>query len=77
MTKVVTSIHAMTAPEGVRVGYTYSEISEAGEILTRHNQGYFLAVNKAELDAVRTLTDAASARLLSDNAGEVQTDGNA
>ena len=31
MTKVVTSIHAMTAPEGVRVGYTYSEISEAGE----------------------------------------------
>ena len=41
--KKITSVSAMTAPEGIRVAYTYSEIDGNGEINSRHNTGAFMA----------------------------------
>lgn len=76
MKQTVTSISAMQSPEGIRVAYTYSEIGAKGEIVSRHNQGYFLADTDAELAAVKTLMNAASARL-TDHTEEAQPDANA
>lgn len=63
--KKITSISAQTAPEGIRVGYTYSEIDDNGEITSRHNAGGFLA-GAEEQAAVQVLMDAAQKRV--DNA---------
>lgn len=63
MNKIVTLVSAMAAPEGMRVGYTYSEVRDDGEIASRHNAGAFIATGAAEQAAVQTLMDAAAARL--------------
>lgn len=63
MNKVITSVNALLAPEGIRVAYTYSEMDDEGEILSRRNQGYFIATGEAELEAVDTLKLAAARRL--------------
>ena len=63
MNKVITSVNALLAPEGIRVAYTYSEMDEEGEILSRRNKGYFIATDEAELEAVDTLKLAAARRL--------------
>lgn len=63
MSKVITSVNALLAPEGIRVAYTYSEIDGQGEILSRRNNGYFIATDEAELEAVDTLKLAAARRL--------------
>ena len=61
--KKITSVSAMQAPEGVRVSYTYSEIGDNGEIVSRHNSGAFLAVQPELLAAVQTLITAAEQHL--------------
>lgn len=60
--KKITSISAQTAPEGMRVGYTYSEIDDNGEITSRHNAGAFMA-NADEEAAVQVLMAAAQKRV--------------
>ena len=60
--KKITSVSAMTAPEGIRVAYTYSEIDGNGEITSRHNTGAFMTSADEEA-AVQVLMSAAQKRV--------------
>lgn len=61
--KIITSITAMQTQEGTRVAYTYSELDDAGNIVSRHNTGAFVALDADVQAAVQTLMDAARSRL--------------
>lgn len=63
MTKVITSVNALLAPEGERIAYTYSEIEDDGTIVSRRNKGYFMATTDEEKAAVETLKASSLARL--------------
>lgn len=54
--KKVTAIDMVELPEGVRISYTYSEISEDGEVISENNVRSYLIVKsdlQAHYDAIK------------------------
>ena len=44
--KILTSYTKFTTGEGERVTFTYSEVSDKGELISQNNRGNFIAVDK-------------------------------
>ncbi len=61
--KTLTGLAVVPSAEGKRITYTYSELNEAGEVVSAGNKGNYIAVTETELAAVETLESAAKARL--------------
>lgn len=57
--KVLTSFMSLSTGEGSRISYTYSEISEEGNVISQNNKGNFLVMGEevqAHIDAIRELS---------------------
>lgn len=50
--KKVTSFTHLVTGEGDRIAYTYSEISESGELISQNNKGNFIVVDSNVKNAV-------------------------
>lgn len=50
--KKVTSFTHLVTGEGDRIAYTYSEISESGELVSQNNKGNFIIVDNNIKSAV-------------------------
>lgn len=61
--KVLTGIAIVQSAEGKRIAYTYSEINDAGEVISTGNKGNFIAVTQADLNAIAALETAAKAHM--------------
>lgn len=53
--KRVTSFTHLKTGEGDRIAYTYSEISELGEITSQNNKGGFVATDTETQSAIETI----------------------
>lgn len=54
--KKLTSVTALQTGEGTRISYTFSEISEEGELVSQNNRANFVVVDpelQAHVDAIR------------------------
>lgn len=51
MRKVTSFTHLVTG-EGDRIAYTYSEISDTGELVSQNNKGNFIIVDQSVKNAV-------------------------
>lgn len=50
--KKVTSFTHLVTGEGDRIAYTYSEISDTGELISQNNKGNFIIVDQSVKNAV-------------------------
>ena len=50
--KKITSFTHLVTGEGDRIAYTYSEISESGELVSQNNKGNFIIVDQSVKNAV-------------------------
>ena len=50
--KKVTSFTHLVTGEGDRIAYTYSEISDTGELVSQNNKGNFIIVDQSVKNAV-------------------------
>jgi len=53
--KKVTSFTHLVTGEGDRIAYTYSEISEDGNIVSQNNKGNFIVTDANTLSAIETI----------------------
>lgn len=53
--KKVTSFTHLVTGEGDRIAYTYSEISEDGNIISQNNKGNFIVYDEKMLSAIETI----------------------
>lgn len=53
--KKVTSFTHLVTGEGDRIAYTYSEISEDGNILSQNTKGNFIVTDADTLSAIATI----------------------
>lgn len=53
--KRITSFTHLKTGEGDRIAYTYSEISELGEITSQNNKGGFVATDTETQSAIETI----------------------
>ena len=53
--KKVTSFTHLVTGEGDRIAYTYSEISEDGNILSQNTKGNFIVTDADTLSAIETI----------------------
>ena len=53
--KKVTSFTHLKTGEGDRIAYTYSEISELGEITSQNNKGGFIVTDAETQSAIETI----------------------
>lgn len=63
--KKVTSFTHLVTGEGDRIAYTYSEISETGELISQNNKGNFIVVNKGIKEAIDLINSAIAENFLS------------
>ena len=62
MRKVTSFTHLVTG-EGDRIAYTYSEISESGELVSQNNKGNFIIVDQSVKNAVDLVNQYINERL--------------
>lgn len=62
MRKVTSFTHLVTG-EGDRIAYTYSEISETGELISQNNKGNFIVVDENVKNAVDLINQHISEKL--------------
>lgn len=53
--KKITSFTHLKTGEGDRIAYTYSEISDLGEISSQNNKGGFIVTDTEVQDAIETI----------------------
>lgn len=63
--KKVTSFTHLVTGEGDRIAYTYSEISETGELISQNNKGNFIVVSKQIKEAIDLINNAITENFLS------------
>lgn len=63
--KKVTSFTHLVTGEGDRIAYTYSEISETGELISQNNKGNFIVVSKQIKEAIDLINNAIAENFLS------------
>lgn len=61
--KKVTSFTHLVTGEGDRIAYTYSEISETGELISQNNKGNFIIVDENVKNAVDLINQHISEKL--------------
>ena len=61
--KKVTSFTHLVTEEGDRIAYTYSEISESGELVSQNNKGNFIIVDQSVKNAVDLVNQYINERL--------------
>lgn len=61
--KKVTSFTHLVTGEGDRIAYTYSEISESGELVSQNNKGNFIIVDQSVKNAVDLVNQYINERL--------------
>ena len=61
--KKVTSFTHLVTGEGDRIAYTYSEISESGELVSQNNKGNFIIVDQSVKNAVDLVSQYINERL--------------
>lgn len=61
--KKVTSFTHLVTGEGDRIAYTYSEISELGELVSQNNKGNFIIVDQSVKNAVDLVNQYINERL--------------
>lgn len=62
MRKVTSFTHLVTG-EGDRIAYTYSEISDTGELVSQNNKGNFIIVDQSVKNAVDLVNQYINQRL--------------
>lgn len=62
MRKVTSFTHLVTG-EGDRIAYTYSEISDTGELVSQNNKGNFVIVDQSVKNAVDLVNQYINERL--------------
>ena len=63
--KKVTSFTHLVTGEGDRIAYTYSEISETGELKSQNNKGNFIAMDEELTAAIQTINSKIAEKLSS------------
>lgn len=61
--KKVTSFTHLVTGEGDRIAFTYSEISESGEITSQNNKGNFIVIDQNVKSAIDTINQFLAQRL--------------
>lgn len=61
--KKVTSFTHLVTGEGDRIAFTFSEISDTGELVSQNNKGNFIIINPAIKSAVDTINQYITQRL--------------
>lgn len=61
--KKVTSFTHLVTGEGDRIAFTYSEISETGEITSQNNKGNFIVIDQNVKNAIDTINQFLAQRL--------------
>lgn len=61
--KRVTSFTHLVTGEGDRIAFTYSEISESGEITSQNNKGNFIVIDQNVKSAIDTINQFLAQRL--------------
>lgn len=61
--KKVTSFTHLVTGEGDRIAFTYSEISDTGELVSQNNKGNFIIIDPAIKSAVDTINQYITQRL--------------
>ena len=61
--KKITSFTHLVTGEGDRIAYTYSEISDTGELVSQNNKGNFIIVDRSVKNAVDLVNQYISQRL--------------
>lgn len=61
--KKVTSFTHLVTGEGDRIAFTYSEISESGEITSQNNKGNFIVIDQNVKNAIDTINQFLAQRL--------------
>ena len=61
--KKVTSFTHLVTGEGDRIAYTYSEISESGELVSQNNKGNFIIIDQSVKNAVDLVNQYINERL--------------
>lgn len=69
--KKVTSFTHLVTGEGDRIAYTYSEISETGELKSQNNKGNFIVMDEELTAAIQTINSKITAKL--SNVSESET----
>lgn len=62
MRKVTSFTHLVTG-EGDRIAYTYSEISDTGELVSQNNKGNFIIIDQSVKNAVDLVNQYINERL--------------
>ncbi len=55
--KILTSYTKFTTGEGERVTFTYSEVSDKGELISQNNRGNFIAVDSELLKHIKSIDE--------------------
>lgn len=61
--KKVTSFTHLVTGEGDRIAFTFSEISDTGELVSQNNKGNFIIIDPAIKSAVDTINQYITQRL--------------
>lgn len=61
--KKVTSFTHLVTGEGDRIAYTYSEISETGELKSQNNKGNFIVMDEELTAAIQTINSKITEKL--------------
>lgn len=61
--KRITSFTHLVTGEGDRIAYTYSEISDTGELVSQNNKGNFIIVDQSVKNAVDLVNQYINERL--------------
>lgn len=61
--KKVTSFTHLVTGEGDRIAFTYSEISDTGELVSQNNKGNFIVIDPTIKSAVDTINQYITQRL--------------
>ena len=61
--KKVTSFTHLVTGEGDRIAYTYSEISETGELKSKNNKGNFIVVDETFKNAIELINEKISEKI--------------
>lgn len=69
--KKVTSFTHLVTGEGDRIAYTYSEISETGELKSQNNKGNFIVMDEELTAAIQTINSKITEKL--SNVSESET----
>lgn len=63
MTKKITAITIMPTQEGTRLAYSYSEIDDKGNIVSRHNTGSYIIMDDMQNSQIEILMSDALSHL--------------